>query len=206
LKLFTRALRSTLVVMALVTFAACSSGKSASSSNTTTTFKPALETQDSTWIDWNNQAAARGFTPAANAVAKRVATKIAAAGVTCTGYLETPFDAIATSYYKVGVPIPVGSGECDGAAAKDATENILIEVMGTRAPNGADLVAFKRKLVCRQAKDDGRRPDGTSDFPGLPYVIAKDNTYVVQPDSFAVNRQIAKALGLKSQDVCEGIK
>ena len=63
-----------------------------------------------------------------------------------------------------------------------------------------------RDTICKQAKDDGRLPDGTSGFPGIPYVITDDKRVVVQPDSFELNRKIARALGTKSHDMCEGIK
>lgn len=185
---------------------ACSSDPK-NATSTTTTFKPALETADKTWLNWNNEAAVRGFTKDANKVAADVAKKLVAGGVTCIGYYDTTFDYIATSYYKVGIPIPVGSGECSGTTDEDdATENILIEVMDPEKPSGADLVAFKRDLLCKQAKEDGRQPDGSSLFPGVPYVMAKDKTYVVQPDSHATAREIAKALGLQARDLCEGIK
>jgi hypothetical protein len=188
-----------LVALVLVALASCSNGGSSND--------PKLpEPNDKTWLDWNKDAARRGFTPEANQVAARVAADIAKGGVTCTKYADTTFDVIATSYYKVGIPIPVGSGECVGPGTGDEAENILIEVMGTERPTGEDLVAFKRDLLCQQAKDAGRRPDGTSDFPGIPYVLAADETFVVQPDSFETNRQIAKALGLASRDMCEGIK
>jgi hypothetical protein len=36
--------------------------------------------------------------------------------------------------------------------------------------------------------------------------MTPDKTVVVQPDTFEVNQKIAKALGLESRDVCEGIK
>jgi hypothetical protein len=194
-------------VVAVGGLSACSSD-SKSATPTSTTFKPPLEVRgDKTWLDWNNQAAARGFTQPANKVAADVAKKIKAGGVKCAGYFDTTFDYIATSYYKVGIPIPVGSGECSGATdADDATENILIEVMDPEKPSGADLVAFKRNLLCKRAKEDGRRPDGSSLFPGIPYVMAKDKTYVIQPDAHSTAREIAKVLGLQAKDMCEGIK
>lgn len=195
-------------VIAACGLSACSSDSKGANPTTSTTFKPALEARgDKTWLDWNNQAAARGFTESANKVAADVAKRIKDGGVTCTGYFDTTFDYIATSYYKVGIPIPVGSGECAGATdADDATENILIEVMDPEKPSGADLVAFKRNLLCKQAKEDGRRPDGSSLFPGIPYVMAKDKTYVIQPDAHSTAREIAKVLGLQAKDMCEGIK
>jgi hypothetical protein len=81
-------------------------------------------------------------------------------------------------------------------------ENLLVEVFRPGFPNGADFMARKGDLICEKGKELGRRPDGTNDFPGIPYVIAKDKSWVVEPDSFPVNRRIAKALGVESRDAC----
>jgi hypothetical protein len=193
------------VVLAAVILGACSDDGDDSASGTPTTIKPPLETRDTTWLDWNNAAAARGFTTEANAVAARVAKDIAAGGVACKNFEDTTFDFIATTYYRQGIPIPLGSGECEGPGAKGNEENILIEVLGPSAPTARDFVTSKRNLLCQQAKDDFREPDGTSSFPGIPFVMAPDETWVVQPDSFEVNREIAGALDVESRDMCEGI-
>lgn len=192
------------VLGALTLFAAACGGDDGAA--TSTTFVPDLETADDTWIDWNNAAAVRGYTTEANAVAAAVAADIVAAGVKCEKFLPTDFAIIATSYYKAGIPIPVGSGECDGPGDGDDAENILIEVMGTSAPTGTDLVAFERDLLCETALKLGRLPDGTQNFPGIPYVIAPDNTWVIRPDTFETNQLIADALGRESLDMCEGME
>jgi hypothetical protein len=198
-------LASVVVLVSAGALASCSDDDG-SGSTASTTFKPNLETRDPTWQNWNNEAAARGFTTEANAAGTQVAKDIAAGGVKCEKPLATIFGQIATTYYRQGLPIPVGSVECEGPAAEGVdAENILIEVMGTTAPTGDDLVSFKRDLLCKQAKDTGRLPDGTSDFPGIPYVMTADKTIVVQPDTHATNREIAKALGLTAHDMCEGI-
>jgi hypothetical protein len=202
---------SYLVLVAALLLAAVgcsSSGKS--SAPTSTTFVPALPApEDTTWLNWNNQAAVRGYTAEANAVAKEIADKIRKAGLLCADYAESSFDVYATSYYKVGIPIPLGAGECDASEEKDGSENILIEVLNSSTPpTGEDFVAYRRTLLCQKAKDNLRQPDGTSGFPGIPIVMERDKVYdiVIQPDSFEYSERIAKALGLKSQDTCEGIK
>lgn len=187
-------------------FLAAACGDDTGGSATTTTYVPDIEAADDTWIDWNNAAAVRGYTDEANAVAAGVAADIAAAGVKCEKFLPTDFAIIATSYYRAGIPIPIGSGECDGPGDGDEAENILIEVMGTTAPTGTDLVAFERDLLCAQALDAGRLPDGTQNFPGIPYVIAPDDTWVIRPDTFETNQLIADALGRESLDMCEGME
>ena len=82
--------------------------------------------------------------------------------------------------------LALGAGQCQAG-----TDNITIEVFGKKSPNAADFVARKRALICKKAKDLGRLPDGSSDFDGIPYVMAADKTWIVEPDSFKVNKQIA---------------
>lgn len=154
------------------------------------------------WDDYN--AERTKYEKKQNAVAIDVATRIAAGGVPCPDPANTRLAVIVGSYTRQGLPLPLGAAECTAVA--DGEENVLIEVFAKGRPNAADLVAAKRKLLCERAKDLGRLSDGTSGFPGIPYVIAADKTWVVQPDSFETNEKIAQALGRTSEDMCEGIE
>ena len=60
--------------------------------------------------------------------------------------------------------------------------------------------------MCAKAKKLGRLPDGTSDFKGLPYLIAADKTWIIEPDTFVGARALAKPLDLPARDMCVGIK
>ncbi len=146
--------------------------------------------------------ARKRFTPGANRDAKRVLDRMTSAGVECTNSQIEDFDALVRAYTLQKLPLPMGSASCVGPNG----ENLLVEVFRTDAPNARTFIDRKRELICQKAKDLGRRDDGSSGFEGLPYVMSADRTWLVEPDSFAVNRQIAKALDRPSKDGCVGIK
>ena len=203
----TRTLRRLVVVLFAVGVAACSSGGSSATTTTTDAKTKDLQEQiaarTTRWNDYN--AKQKKFTAAAEAVGKDVADRIIAAAIRCDNPGPTGFGASAAPYAKQGLPIPKGSYECDGGT--DGQENVLIEIYPLhKRPNAADLVAAKRKLICKRAKDLGRRAGGPNDFPGIPYVMSADKTWIVEPDQFETNQQIATALGRPSSDMCAGIK
>ncbi len=174
------------VVLATVVVAACSSdGKDAGSGKQ--------------WAEYNKSRT--GFEPKQNAVAKSVADRINAGGVACTGYGDYLFGVLVKTYRAQDLPLALGAGQCQAG-----NDNVTIEVFGKKPPTAVDFVARKRALICKKAKDLGRLPDGSSDFDGIPYVMAADKTWIVEPDSFKVNKQIAEKLGRPSQDMCKGIK
>lgn len=151
------------------------------------------------WTAYNEQH--NGYDAASNAVAKSVADRLVAAGYPCAGYADYQFDLIVKAYRLQGLPLALGAGQCSVG-----TENVLIEVFSKQAPNAADFVATKRRLICAKAKKLGRLPDGTNDFDGIPYVMAPDRTWIVEPDTFKASRDIAAKLGRPSRDMCAGIK
>jgi hypothetical protein len=206
-----RGLAAAALALAVVTGAACSSS---GGSKTTTTTKSAREkakeadeaaqkaARTTKWKSYNRKR--KGFDATANAAARSLASTLNAGGYACANIADTSFASIATSYVKQGLPLPIGSAQCDGGA--DGSENILIEVFGAKHPNASDFVAAKRKLICARAKKLGRQPDGTNDFDGIPYVEAGDGTWLIEPDSFTTNDQIASIVGRSSLDMCEGIE
>ena len=141
----------------------------------------------------------REFTKAANARARAIADRIAAGGVVCDNYADSVLGPLRATYAKQRIPIPLGSGQCEGGPAR---ENVLIEVFPATPPNGAAFIARKAALLCRKGFELGRNPDGTNDFPGLPYIIAGDHRWVVEPDSNAFNAQIARTLGRPARNAC----
>ncbi len=156
---------------------------------------------DGTSVSSYNEGRKR-FAPAANRNAKKVLDRIAAGGVECTNVQTEDFNSLVRAYTLQKLPLPLGSASCVGPKG----ENLLVEVFPSDAPNAQTFVDRKRDLICKKAKDLGRQPDGSSDFEGLPYVMAADSTWLVEPDSFAVNRQVAKALGRPARDSCAKIK
>jgi hypothetical protein len=175
-------------VAAVVLLGACSSGGG----------------DDSSAADeWNEQRADKGFAAAGNREALDVLDRLAQAGITCTNPQEEVFNVLVVGYQKQGLPLPYGSASCEGPNG----ENLLVEVFRRDGyPSAADFMARKRDLVCERAFELGKTPNGPNDFAGLPYVIAKHEGWLIEPDSFAVNRQLAKALGVKSRDACAGLE
>jgi hypothetical protein len=178
---------------------ACSGDDGASPTATTATTGTPGPTIDKTrWAAYNERRT--GYTDEANAIAKQVAERINTGGLRCRDYSLYSFDAIAPSYRAAGLPLALGAGQCDVL-----DENVLIEVFGTEPPTAEDFVAAKRELLCRRARELGRKPDGTNDFDGIPYVMAPDKTWIAEPDSIAMGRRIGRALGLPAGDMCAGI-
>lgn len=171
-------------VIAVLAFAGCSSDDSSASAQS--------------WTAYNR--GRTGYVAKQNAVAKSVADRLNGGGLACTDFGEYPFDYIVKTYRAQGLPLALGAGACQAD-----TDNVLIEVFG-KSPSAADFVARKRAVICKKAKDLGRLPDGSSDFDGIPYVMSADRTWIVEPDSFKVNKQIAKILGRPARDMCQGIK
>lgn len=137
-----------------------------------------------------------------NAIAMSVANMVDEA-VECKRYADTAWGGADISYLRYGLPVPLGSGSCEGGMAK---ENILIEVFGGSPPNADDFVAAKRKLICQRALDLGRESDGTQSFDGIPYVVNADKTWLIQPDSIEVAKTVAEKLGLVAGNMCAGMK
>ena len=129
------------------------------------------------WTSYNEKRT--GYDAPANAVAKSVVDRIIAAGFDCRDYGDYNFAVIANPYRLQDMPLALGAGSCN-----IGDENILVEVFGTAHPNAADFVAAKRASICKRAKDLGRLPDGSSDFDGIPYIMAADKTWIVEPDTF----------------------
>ena len=174
-----------------LSLAACSSG----GNDTKATAPP---TTAGPWDAYN--ATRTDYDAKANAIAKSVADRINRGGVRCSSFGGYSFAAIEESYRRQHLPLALGAGQCDAA------ENVLIEVFGTSPPTAADFVAAKRALICQRARDLGRKPNGSSDFDGIPYVMAPDKTWIAEPDSFTGAKRVARALGLKAEDMCAGIR
>ncbi len=143
------------------------------------------------------------FSASANKVAASIAKRIVGHGVACDGYKNSAFDALRVGYVKAHLPLPTGSGECTGGPAK---ENVLIEVFRSSTPNGADFMQRKGELICRKGLEFGRKADGTNDFPGLPYLMAADKTWVIEPDSVRFAHTLGRALGRPARNACAGYK
>ena len=139
------------------------------------------------------------FTPTANARAQEVADRIARSGLDCANTHASSFDALRPTYLKQDLPLPIGSAECEGGAAK---ENVVIEIFRSAHPNATDFVTRKAALICRRGLSLGRLADGTNGFPGLPYVMAADKTWLVEPDTQTFNAQLARVLGRPPRDAC----
>jgi hypothetical protein len=185
----------TLTILAGVLIAACADDEQQTDTSTTVTTAAATSAVDR----WNDRRAAQGFDDSANQRALGVLRRIGQGGVTCTDPRIESFDALVSSYREVALPLPLGSASCTGPAG----ENLLVEVFPTqRPPSTADFIARKRELVCAKGRELGERPDGTNDFEGLPYVEDRESGWIVEPDSFAVSRQIADVLGADSSNVC----
>lgn len=149
--------------------------------------------------DWNKTRTE--FAAAPNAKALKVLARIAAAGITCTDPLPEQFGPLVPSYVAQHLPLPAGSASCTGPQE----ENLLVEVFPKTYPTAADFIQRKREIVCEKALRAGKLPNGKNDFPGVPYLLAADKTWVLEPDSFKVNRQLAEVFGLKSRNACAGM-
>lgn len=139
------------------------------------------------------------FTTAANTRARKVIDRIVAEGVDCRNPSDSVLAPLRATYVRQRLPIPLGQGQCEGGPAR---ENVLVEVFPAHAPNAASFIARKAALLCRKGFELGRKPDGTNDFPGLPYVMAFDRSWVVEPDSKAFNVELARALHRPARDAC----
>ncbi len=175
-----------LAALAVVAGAACSSsGESAS--------------------DWNKERVKIGFDKVSNRRAQAVLDRLSAAGIECTARQTESFQVLIPAYTKQDIPFPAGSVSCTGPRE----ENLLVEAFRKDGyPTGADFMDRKRALLCQRALDLGKGalPGGGNGFDGIPYVLAEDRSWVIEPDSFAINTRIAKALGLKPRDACAGMK
>ena len=204
--MFSRSLPSVitmLVLIGLAALSACSSSESTTSATTITTTaanRAQIAARTTRWHEYN-----RGrtkFHPADTAIARDLAERLRASAITCSDFGVLAFDITTAPYIAQGLPIPSSGSSCTGPSDED----VLFEVYrAAKRPNAADLVAAKRKLLCQRGRDLGRLPDGSSDFPGIPYVISADKVWIVEPDTFETNQRIATALGLESRDMCAGI-
>ena len=175
--------------------AACSSSSSSSSSGSSA----------SSASSWNDERFHKGFDAAANREALAVLGRIGRAGVECNARQTEAFNVLIKSYTLQKLPFPLGSASCTGPDQ----QNLLVELFPRRGyPSGADFMARKRGLVCQKALDLGKDvlPGHKNGFKGIPYVIAKDRSWVIEPDSFRVNRLLARALGLRSLNACARMK
>lgn len=155
--------------------------------------------------DWNKERVKIGYDKVSNRRGMRVLDQLADAGIECTARQNELFKVLVTTYVKQQIPFPMGSVSCTGPGE----ENLLVELFRKDGyPTGADFMARKRALVCQRALDLGKGalPGGGNGFDGIAYVLAADRSWVIEPDSFVVTRQIAKALGLKSRNACAGMK
>ncbi len=139
------------------------------------------------------------FTPTANARAQELAVRIVRSGLDCANTHASSFDALRPTYLKQDLPLPIGSVECEGGPAK---ENVVIEIFRSAHPNAFDFVTRKAALICRRGISLGRLADGTNGFPGLPYVMAADKSWLVEPDTQTFNAELARALGRPPRDAC----
>jgi hypothetical protein len=154
---------------------------------------------------WNDTRVKQGFDAKANREALAVLDRIERAGLTCTTKQTEPFQPLVVNYRAQEIPFPLGSASCTGPEG----ENLLVEVFRADGyPSGADFMERKRELICQKALDLGKSPQrgGPNNFDGIPYVMSRDRAWVIEPDSFSVNRQLARALGLPSRNVCAGMK
>ena len=151
------------------------------------------------WSSYND--ARTKFDTKSNAVAQSVADRINAAGLPAPTTPTIPSPPSPSRPARWTCRFRSVPGHCT-----TATDDVLIEVFGKKAPNAADFVAAKRRVICAKAKKLGRLPDGSSDFKGLPYLISADKTWIVEPDEFAGARALGAKLGLPVHDMCAGIK
>ena len=155
--------------------------------------------------DWNKERVKIGFDKVSNGRAQAVLDRLTAAGIECTDRQTESFKVLITAYTKQDIPFPMGSASCTGPR----DEGLLVEVFPKVGyPTGADFMDRKRALVCQKGLDLGKGalPGGRNGFDGVAYVLAEDRSWVIEPDSFAINQRIAKALGLKSRNACAGMK
>ena len=156
-------------------------------------------------LDWNKERVKIGYDKVSNRRAMRVLQQMSDAGIDCNKRQAEAFKVLITTYVKQEIPFPTGSASCTGPGE----ENLLVEVFPKHGyPTGADFMARKRALVCQRALNLGKNaaPGGRNGFEGVAYVLAADRSWVIEPDSLAVNQRIAKALGLKSRNACAGMK
>ena len=154
---------------------------------------------------WNDKRVRIGFDRSSNRRAQAVLDRLTAAGIACTARQTESFKVLITAYTKQDIPFPMGSASCTGPR----DEGLLVEVFPKVGyPSGADFMDRKRALLCQKALDLGKGalPGGRNGFDGVAYVLAEDRSWVIEPDSFAINQRIAKALGLKSRNACAGMK
>jgi hypothetical protein len=152
---------------------------------------------------WNDTRVKQGFDPKGNREALAVLDRIERAGLPCTDKQTQEFQLLVKNYTAQKIPFPLGAASCTGPGG----ENLLVELYRADGyPTAADFMARKRELICQKALDLGKDPKGgPNNFDGIPYVLAKDGSWVIEPDSFAVNRQLARALGLPSRNACQGM-
>ena len=154
---------------------------------------------------WNAERVRKGFDATGNRKARSVLDRLVRAGIECTARQTESFDALIKAYTLQKLPFPLGSASCTGPGQ----ENLLVELFPSHGyPSGTDFMARKRELICQKGLDLGKdaRPGHKNGFDGLAYVIAKDRSWVIEPDSFRVNRLLARALGLGSRNACAGMK
>ncbi len=149
-------------------------------------------------------ASRHGFSEAANGTARGVIDRLQRAGVACTDPHPSTFALLRTTYVRQHLALPLGAVECS-ATFHGVTENVVVEVFRTGRPNAADFVDRKAAIICRRGIALGRKADGTNDFPGLPYVMAADKAWVLEPDTVAFNDVIATALGRPARNACGAI-
>lgn len=144
------------------------------------------------------------FSAAANGSARSVIDRMVRAGVACPDPHPSPFALLRTTYVRQRLALPLGAVECS-APFQQGTENVVVEVFRRRQPNAADFMDRKAAIICRRGIELGRNADGTNSFPGLPFVMAADKTWVLEPDTPAFNQVIATALHRPAGNACGAI-
>ncbi len=143
-----------------------------------------------------------GFSPAADTTARAVVDRLHRSGVACSAPEPSNFTLLRPTYLRQHVALPLGAIECE-AAVPGGSENVVVEVFG--GSRAIDFMNRKAQIICRRGTALGRKADGTNDFPGLPYVMGADRTWIVEPDSIAFNRVIATALRRPPRNACTAV-
>jgi len=145
----------------------------------------------------------KGYELAADAQAKQVTDQIVAKGVPCGQYSNYSFGLVLAGYNGGNLPMARGAGTCyaptNPADPTSDKEEVLVEVFGKR-PSAKDFVTAKAKYICKRAEKLQQK--GADKFGGIPFVMSKNATYIIEPDSSQMAKRIATALGLTAQDMC----
>ncbi len=180
-----------LLVAVAIGVAACSSGGGSSADSS----RP--------WTKLNESRT--HYQKAAVADASKVIDQLKATGFACGDFNEYSFQAVLSGYNAGNMPMALGAGTCytpaDPSAPNGGDEEILVEVYGKK-PSAQDFVVAKAKYICKRI-EKLQKKNGGGAFAGLPFVMAKDRTWVIEPDTDQTTQKIAEALGRPVGNMCD---